>query len=44
MIKHTSCLTALALCTLLLAGCKDKHEPLKPTVSPPALQAPAPAA
>jgi hypothetical protein len=43
MIKQPSGWTALALCTLLLAGCKDKHEPLKPTVTPPAVQAPAPA-
>ena len=43
MIKRASSLTALALCTLLLAGGKDKHEPLKPTVTPPAVQAPAPA-
>ena len=29
--------TALALSCLLLAGCKDKHDPLKPTVAQPAV-------
>lgn len=28
--------TALALACLLLAACRDKHEPLKPTVAQPA--------
>ncbi len=28
--------TALALSCLLLAACKDKHDPLKPTVAQPA--------
>jgi len=31
-------LTALACCLLLLAGCRDKHEPVKPTVAAPAQQ------
>lgn len=26
-------LIALACCVLLLAGCKDRHEPVKPTVA-----------
>jgi hypothetical protein len=26
-------LTALACCMLLLAGCQDKHAPVKPTVA-----------
>jgi hypothetical protein len=30
--------TALALSCLLLASCKDKHEPLKPTVLQPLAQ------
>jgi hypothetical protein len=33
--------TALALCCLLAAACKDKHDPLKPTVARPAVTAPA---
>lgn len=33
--------TALALSCLLLAACKDKHDPLKPTVAQPAVTAPA---
>ena len=36
--------TALALSCLLLAACKDKHDPLKPTVAPAAVVAPAVAA
>jgi hypothetical protein len=32
MDKRTLRWTALALSCLLLAGCKDKHDPLKPTV------------
>jgi hypothetical protein len=43
MNQRKSAWTALALCALLLAGCKDKHEPLKPTVSAPAAQAQTPA-
>lgn len=31
--------TALALSCLLLAACKDKHDPLKPTVAQPAAAA-----
>ena len=31
-------LTALACCLLLLAGCQDKHEPVKPTVAAPSQQ------
>jgi hypothetical protein len=33
--------TALALCWVALAACKDKHEPLKPTVGQAAVSAPA---
>lgn len=33
--------TALALACLLLAACRDKHDPLKPTVARPAVAAPA---
>jgi outer membrane biogenesis lipoprotein LolB len=29
--------TALALASLLLVACKDKHDPLKPTVAQPAV-------
>lgn len=29
--------SALVLACLLAAGCKDKHEPVKPTVAPPAI-------
>lgn len=29
--------SALALCCLLLVACKDKHDPLKPTVAKPAI-------
>jgi hypothetical protein len=36
-------LFAMLLACLCLGACKDKHEPLKPTVSQPAVQAPAPA-
>ena len=36
--------TALALSCLLLAACKDKHDPLKPTVAQPAVTASAVAA
>jgi hypothetical protein len=36
--------TALALCCLLLGACKDKHDPLKPTVAAPAITAAASAA
>lgn len=32
---------ALACSLLLLAGCQDKHEPVKPTVAAVALPAPA---
>lgn len=32
---------ALALCWVALTACKDKHEPLKPTVGPAAVSAPA---
>lgn len=35
---------ALALACLCLAACKDKQNPLKPTVSQPAMVAAAPAA
>jgi NADH:ubiquinone oxidoreductase subunit 4 (subunit M) len=35
---------AFALACLCLAACKDKHDPLKPTVAPAAVVAPAPAA
>jgi hypothetical protein len=31
--------TALALSCLLLVACKDKHDPLKPTVAQPAIAA-----
>ncbi len=31
--------TALALSCLLLVACKDKHDPLKPTVAQPAVVA-----
>jgi hypothetical protein len=34
---------ALALACLLLAACKDKHDPLKPTVAQPATVVPIPA-
>ncbi|MBC7456488.1 MAG: hypothetical protein H7335_22845 [Massilia sp.] len=34
----------LFLACLLLAACKDKHDPLKPTVAQPAITAPATAA
>jgi hypothetical protein len=33
--------TALALSCLLMAACKGKHDPLKPTVAPAAVVAPA---
>jgi hypothetical protein len=36
--------TALAFAFLCLAACKDKHDPLKPTVAKPAVVASAPAA
>jgi hypothetical protein len=36
--------TALALSCLLLAACKDKHDPLKPTVAMASVAAPAAAA
>jgi hypothetical protein len=29
---------ALAACLMLLGGCQDKHEPVKPTVAARALQ------
>lgn len=32
---------AFALACLCLAACKDKHDPLKPTVAKPAVTAPA---
>lgn len=32
-------LTAVACCLFLLAGCQDKHEPVKPTVAAPAQRA-----
>lgn len=35
--------SALVLAGLLLAACRDKHEPIKPTVQPPAASAPLPA-
>ncbi|MDB5910245.1 MAG: hypothetical protein JWP34_4359 [Massilia sp.] len=41
MDKPTLLWTALALSCLLVAGCKDKHDPLKPTVARPAVTAPA---
>jgi hypothetical protein len=44
MDKPISRWTALALCCLLLAACKDKHDPLKPTVAAPAVTAAATAA
>lgn len=34
---------ALTLACLLLGACKDKHDPLKPTVTQPATVVPAPA-
>lgn len=34
---------AVLLGCLCLGACKDKHEPLKPTVTQPAVPAPAPA-
>lgn len=36
--------TALALSCLLLVACKDKHDPLKPTVAQPAVATAATAA
>jgi predicted component of type VI protein secretion system len=44
MDKRTLRWTALALSCLLVAGCKDKHEPLKPTVARLAVTVPAAAA
>ena len=44
MDQRTLRWTALALSCLLMAACKDKHDPLKPTVAKPAVVAPAPAA
>jgi hypothetical protein len=35
--------TALALSCLLIVACKDKHEPLKPTVMQPVFSALSPA-
>ena len=32
MIRHS---IAVLACLLSLAACKDRHEPLKPTVAPP---------
>jgi hypothetical protein len=44
MDKRNSRWTALALCCLLLAACKGKHDPLKPTVARPAVTVSAAAA
>jgi hypothetical protein len=44
MDKRTVRWTSLALCCLLLAACRDKHEPIKPTVAGPAISAATPAA
>jgi hypothetical protein len=44
MDKRSLPWTALTLCCLLLAACKDRHDPLKPTVDRPAVTAPATAA
>lgn len=39
-MEHRTCRwTALAFACLFLAACKDKHEPLKPTVAAPAIVA-----
>lgn len=33
--RNLACLAATLACLLSLAGCKDRHEPLKPTVVTP---------
>lgn len=33
--RRRTCLAAALACLLSLAGCKDRHEPLKPTVLTP---------
>lgn len=33
--RNLACIAAALACLLALAGCKDRHEPVKPTVITP---------